>query len=74
MKGLGYGAEYRYAHDEDEAYAAGESYWPDGKAPEAYYRPSPRGLEASIGERLAHLRDLDAAAREAPSNTDSDPA
>jgi putative ATPase len=72
MKGLGYGAEYRYAHDEDEAYAAGERYWPDGKAPEAYYRPSPRGLEAKIGERLAHLRELDAAARGEPSDHESD--
>ncbi|HEX4508765.1 MAG TPA: replication-associated recombination protein A [Burkholderiaceae bacterium] len=68
MKGLGYGADYRYAHDEEDAYAAGESYWPDGKAPATYYRPSPRGLEAKIGERLARLRALDDEARDAASD------
>jgi putative ATPase len=71
MKGLGYGAEYRYAHDEDEAYAAGESYWPDGKSPETYYRPSPRGLEGKIGEKLAYLRQLDAGSRDDPPNIES---
>ena len=59
MKELGYGREYRYAHDEPEAYAAGESYFPEEMAPRSYYRPVPRGLEQKIGEKLAHLRELD---------------
>jgi putative ATPase len=63
MKGLGHGAEYRYAHDEEGAFAAGESYWPDGKAPQAYYRPAPRGLESRIGDKLAELRRLNDAAK-----------
>jgi putative ATPase len=65
MKGLGYGADYRYAHDEENAFAAGESYWPDGKPPQQYYRPAPRGLEARIGDKLAELRELNAAAKNA---------
>ena len=59
MKDLGYGRDYRYAHDEDEAYAAGESYFPDGMTPPAFYQPTPRGLEAKIKERLEELRELD---------------
>jgi putative ATPase len=59
MKELGYGREYRYAHDESEAYAAGENYFPDDMQPQVFYRPTPRGLEARIGEKLAHLRELD---------------
>ena len=59
MKGLGYGKDYRYAHDEAEGYAAGESYFPDGMPTVEWYRPSERGLEIKIGEKLAHLRDLD---------------
>jgi putative ATPase len=62
MKNLGYGKDYRYAHDEDEAYAAGESYFPDGMARPQWYRPTDRGLEAKIRERLLHLRALDARA------------
>ena len=62
MKSLGYGHAYRYAHDEPEAYAAGESYFPDGMTPPRFYQPTPRGLEARIGEKLAHLAGLDAAA------------
>ena len=59
MKELGYGREYRYAHDEPEAYAAGENYLPDGmKAPDLY-KPTDRGLESKIAEKLAHLRELD---------------
>jgi putative ATPase len=58
MKELGFGREYRYAHDEPEAYAAGENYFPDGIRP-SFYQPTPRGLEAKIGEKLAHLRALD---------------
>ncbi len=59
MKELGYGHAYRYAHDEPEAYAAGEHYFPDDMAAKNLYRPAPRGLEGKIAERLAHLRDLD---------------
>jgi putative ATPase len=59
MKELGYGKAYRYAHDEPEAYAAGEHYFPEGMAPVRYYRPVNRGLEIRITEKLAHLRELD---------------
>jgi putative ATPase len=59
MKSLGYGREYRYAHDEPEAYAAGENYFPEGVEGREFYKPSPRGLEAKIAERLEHLRELD---------------
>ncbi|EPN75125.1 recombination factor protein RarA, partial [Pseudomonas syringae pv. actinidiae ICMP 19101] len=61
MKQLGYGEEYRYAHDEPEAYAAGEDYFPDELEPRQYYQPVPRGLELKIGEKLRHLNALDAA-------------
>jgi len=57
MKGLGYGAGYRYAHDEPDAYAAGEHYFPDGMAPARYYVPVPRGLEIKIAEALARRRE-----------------
>jgi putative ATPase len=63
MKGLGYGREYRYAHDEAGAYAAGESYLPDEMPEVSWYRPTDRGLEARILERLAELRERDAKAR-----------
>ena len=56
MKGLGYGEGYRYAHDEPEAYAAGEKYFPDGMEPARYYEPVERGLEIRIREALARLR------------------
>ncbi len=65
MKDLGYGAAYRYAHDEDEAYAAGEDYFPEGMPVVNWYQPAPRGLEQKIGEKLAHLRELDAIAANA---------
>jgi len=58
MKGLDYGKGYRYAHDEAGAFAAGERYWPDDMEAQAFYQPVPRGLEISIGERLAELRRL----------------
>ena len=64
MKELGYGKQYRYAHDEPEAYAAGTSYLPDGMDEPQWYRPTPRGLEGKIAERLAYLRGLDAKAKE----------
>ena len=56
MKNLGYGRGYRYAHDEPEAYAAGERYLPDTLPDRQYYRPVPRGLELKIREALARLR------------------
>ena len=59
MKDLGYGREYRYAHDEPGAYAAGESYLPDGMPAPGLYEPTDRGLEAKIADKLAHLRQLD---------------
>ena len=64
MKDLGYGREYRYAHDEADAYAAGENYLPEGIARTQFYEPTPRGLEAKIRARLAELRELDAKSRE----------
>jgi putative ATPase len=64
MKELGYGKTYRYAHDEPDAYAAGEDYLPEGMARPGWYQPMPRGMEARIGDKLAHLRALDAAARQ----------
>ena len=57
MKGLGYGREYRYAHDEPDAFAAGERYLPDEMPDRRYYRPVSRGLELKIGEALARMRD-----------------
>ncbi|HTS21532.1 MAG TPA: replication-associated recombination protein A [Casimicrobiaceae bacterium] len=59
MKKLGYGKGYRYAHDEEDAYAAGERYLPEGMPPVAFYEPTTRGLEAKIGEKLAELRERD---------------
>src|ERR1700722_1806240 len=56
MKGLGYGRGYRYAHDEPDAFAAGERYVPDELPDRRYYRPVPRGLEIKIGEALERLR------------------
>jgi putative ATPase len=63
MKELGYGREYRYAHHEAGAYAAGESYFPEGMPEVSWYKPTDRGMEARIAERLAELRALDLAAR-----------
>jgi putative ATPase len=59
MKGLGYGKGYRYAHDETDAYAAGETYLPEGMTAVEWYRPTERGLEAGIRERLELLRNRD---------------
>ncbi len=59
MKELGYGHAYRYAHDEPHAYAAGETYLPDGMAEPNWYAPVPRGLEGKIAEKMAFLRKLD---------------
>jgi len=66
MKDLGYGRGYRYAHDEQDAYAAGESYFPEGMKPAELYRPTDRGLEARIREHLEQLRQLDRKARPKP--------
>jgi putative ATPase len=59
MKGLGYGKHYRYAHDEPDAYAAGERYFPEQLGERVYYHPVQRGLEIKIAEKLAQLRGLD---------------
>jgi putative ATPase len=59
MKGLGYGKGYRYAHNEPDAYAAGEHYLPDGMPATRFYEPTERGLEAKIREKLAALRSRD---------------
>jgi putative ATPase len=62
MKTLAHGKGYRYAHDEAGGFAAGESYWPEGIHPPAFYLPVARGLEIRIGERLAELKRLNASA------------
>ena len=59
MKNLDYGKHYRYAHDEPDAYAAGERYFPDAMPERTYYQPVARGLEIKIGEKLARLKALD---------------
>lgn len=56
MKELGYGEHYRYAHDEEDAIARGEKYFPDDMEPRTYYHPVPRGLEIRIREKLAEIR------------------
>ena len=63
MKELGHGKAYRYAHDEPEAYAAGETYLPEGMSEPGWYRPTPRGLEGKISEKMTHLRELDRKAK-----------
>ncbi|GAB2596513.1 replication-associated recombination protein A [Nitrincola alkalisediminis] len=60
MKEQGYGAEYRYAHDEPDAFAAGEEYLPEAIYQRRYYEPVSRGLEIRIGEKLEHLQRLNA--------------
>lgn len=62
MKKLGHGRRYRYAHDEPEGYAAGETYFPEALEGRRYYHPVDRGLEIRIREKLEHLRQLDQAA------------
>ena len=59
MKALDYGKEYRYAHNEPDAYAAGVEYLPDDMAPQQFYVPTPRGLEGKIAEKLNHYKELD---------------
>ena len=57
MKGMGYGKDYRYAHNEEEAFAAGETYFPDEMGERVYYQPVERGLELKIKEKLDRLRE-----------------
>ncbi len=64
MKDLGYGADYRYVHDEQDALAAGECYFPDDMSPVKYYHPVPRGLEIQIREKLAEIARRSAGAEE----------
>ncbi len=64
MKKLGYAQQYRYAHDEPHAYAAGEQYFPEALNGQQYYFPVERGLEIKIAEKLAYLRALDAQAEQ----------
>jgi putative ATPase len=59
MKKMGYGREYRYAHDEPHAYAAGEHYLPDEMQNPGWYKPVQRGLEIKIAEKLDFLKSLD---------------
>ena len=66
MKNLDYGKAYRYAHDEPDAFAAGENYWPDGMQAPKLYEPFERGLEIKIAEKLQILRDKNQAARSTP--------
>jgi len=63
MKEIGYGKDYRYAHDEAGGYAAGERYFPDELGERRYYYPVDRGLEQKIAEKLAQQRDLDSKAK-----------
>lgn len=63
MGELGYGKEYRYAHNEPDAYAAGENYFPEAMAPKQYYQPVNRGLEIKIAEKLERLKVLDEQAK-----------
>ena len=65
MRELDYGKDYRYAHDEAEAFAAGENYFPDGMPSRQYYFPTDRGLEQKIAEKLARLRKLNEQAKKA---------
>ncbi|WP_312130594.1 replication-associated recombination protein A [Diaphorobacter nitroreducens] len=66
MKQLDYGKDYRYAHDEEGGFAAGENYLPDGMDPPGFYAPVPRGLEIKIGQKLDELRARNAAAQRGP--------
>ncbi len=63
MQNLDYGKDYRYAHNEEGAYAAGEQYLPDGLEEVKFYEPTNRGLEGKISEKLAHLAELDKQAK-----------
>lgn len=66
MQEMGYGAQYRYAHHEPNAYAAGQSYMPEGMEPPHWYQPTDRGLEPRIADKLRWLEGLDDAAKAVP--------
>ena len=72
MKQLDYGKDYRYAHDEEGGFAAGENYLPDGMDPPGFYAPVPRGLEIKIGQKLDELRARNAAAQRGPDDMPPD--
>jgi len=63
MREQGFGANYRYAHDEPDAFAAGVNYFPEGMTATRYYHPVDRGLEIKISEKLAYLRQQNASRR-----------
>ncbi len=73
LKELGHGRDYRYAHDETDAFAAGVDYLPEELAGRIYYRPVARGLEIRIGDKLQRLRELDRQARARQGGHDSGP-
>ena len=64
MKELDYGKNYRFAHDEDDGFAAGENYFPEGMAAPGFYRPVARGLEIKIAEKLQALRAKNSASQQ----------
>ncbi len=72
MKSLDFGKHYRYAHDEQDGFAAGERYFPDGMDAPNFYRPVPRGLELKIGEKLAALREKNHAHDDAKTASDAE--
>ncbi|MFZ9407566.1 MAG: replication-associated recombination protein A [Burkholderiaceae bacterium] len=72
MKQMGYGAAYRYAHDEPHGYAAGEHYLPEGMAEPGWYQPVQRGMEIKIADKLAWLRSLDESAIKSANTTQKD--
>ncbi|ASI67132.1 recombination factor protein RarA [Diaphorobacter nitroreducens] len=72
MKQLDYGKDYRYAHDEEGGFAAGENYLPDGMDPPGFYAPVPRGLEIKIGQKLDELRARNVAAQRGPDDVPPD--
>ena len=59
MQDMGHGEDYRYAHDEEEGYAAGENYFPESLRDRRYYHPVDRGLEQKIRDKLQYLRERD---------------
>jgi putative ATPase len=63
MKSLNYGKDYRYVHDENDGYVAGENYFPEGMKEKTYYHPVNRGLEIKIAEKLAFLKEKNQSAR-----------
>ena len=66
MKYLNYGKDYRYAHDEQDGFAAGETYWPEGMVPPTFYQPTERGLEIRIADKLRELQTRNQAAKSKP--------